>query len=228
MGSRMPSCRNPSAKDELKFITSIRIASSASAPSYPSHRGRFHGRSPVNARRREESILAAHSPSCGHCFLHSAGRSPEKWQCLPGNRPSLNSSRWTCPVFVLASSAQRPETTVHRLALFSFGSSGSIAPSPCRLPGRLSRPIGSCRVPSSLGARTIPGAAARRALHAAGSESSLLDFLLRHSPGLFRRSRGFSIRAALRMRRLVILIGANDLLHQIVAHHVLFSELHVG
>src|SRR5919109_556031 len=168
----MPSCKKATAKDPLKFIMSIRNAFAASARSGPSRRGRFHGHNPANARHHEESARAARSRDDGHCSWHSDARWPVKWQCLPGIRGWRNSSHSICAVIVAACSAQRTEKTARRLALFSFGSFGSVAPSLCRLSGKPSRRIGSSRVPSLLGARTIPEAAALRAPRAADSESS--------------------------------------------------------
>src|SRR5215831_20092375 len=169
----MPSCKNASTEVQLKFITSIRIASAASAQSHPFRRGRLHDRNPADARRREESARATPPAADGRCFLRSAVPSLEKWRCLQGIRVLRDLPRLTCAAIAQAFFAQPRERRARRSALFSFGSSGSTAPSFCRLPSRPSHPIGSSRAPSSLGARKIPEAAAPRAPHSAGSKSSL-------------------------------------------------------
>src|SRR5215470_17275205 len=79
----MPSCKSASANGQLKFITSIRIASAGSPRLHPSRRGRSHDRNPADARRREESAPAVRSQAGGRWFLRSAARWPVKWRCPP-------------------------------------------------------------------------------------------------------------------------------------------------
>src|SRR5215467_4910486 len=135
----MPSCKKASAKGQLRFIPSIRNACVASARFYPSRPGRFHGRNPANARRREESTHAVRSEERDPFFPHSVERLPGKWQHLPSIHRSLSLPHWICAVTVQVAFSHRPGTTERQLTLFSFESSGLIAPSPCRLSDRRSR-----------------------------------------------------------------------------------------
>src|SRR6266446_2002076 len=68
-----------------------------------------------------------------------------------------------------------------------------------------------------------------RVLSAGGLESSFLKFFALLCAGLADLSSGLSIpgiSAARRLRHIVFLIRSNYLLHQVVAHHIFFPELH--
>src|SRR5205807_10263194 len=77
------------------------------------------------------------------------------------------------------------------------------------------------------GATMTQAAAAPRARFAGGSGSSLQGFFGPFFPGIeacFRLAIGGAC-AALWLGAIILLIGADDLLHQVVTHHVFFTEL---
>src|SRR5258708_12388317 len=100
-----------------------------------------------------------------------------------------------------------------------------------RSQGRLSGSLPPAPVHFSLGAETIRAGPAPGGPLAGGSKSSLLRFFYSFFAGLSRRRRRFAIRrvsAALRVIYIILFIGADDLLHQVVPHHVLLSKVHHG
>src|SRR6266478_367119 len=252
MGSLRPSRTALNTKSPLKFITPVRAVFAASAPPGPFHRDRFRGRSPADARRREESALEARSKNSGRVFSRNAVPSPARWRCRPG----------TCQVSPFLSraatvfAAPRRERKARRWVLFSCETFRSTGRSPRRLPSRRSRLRSGNPLHLLRGAETIRVGAAPSALLAGGyrwpgdrarprprrnrplsrllrGRASRCSFLLRlfalFFPGISRWSSRFAVRGvspALRMDYIILFISADDLLHQVVPHHVLLSEVH--
>src|SRR5215472_9055006 len=226
MGSVRATSTTLSAYIQLRYIRSTRSVCATSARFYPSRRDRFHGRSRANVRHRAESAREAHSKVDVPAFSHNAGPLPAKWRCLPKTHACRNWSPACDAVSEPVPASQHLETRARRSVLFSGESPGSTAPLPRRSPSKRSHRMVSGRVPPALGARTIPEGRAPRAPRVADLESSLLNFLFGLFPRLSCRGR-FPVGAAtLRMGRFVVFVGANDLLHQVVPHHVSLSELH--
>src|SRR5205814_6824318 len=139
------------------------------------------------------------------------------------------------------------ETTARRWDPFFYETSHSFARSLRRSPGKPSDPLcpdlvrispcaGILRVdaaprgPLAAGCRSFRDRALSRPLggHPERS-SSLLDFFFSFFPGFSRRRSRFAIggiSAALRLSYIILFIGANDLLHQVVPHHVLLAKLY--
>src|SRR5260370_14532500 len=109
-----------------------------------------------------------------------------------------------------------------------FHSSGR---SPRRSQGKSSAPPPPAPVHFSRGAETIRAVVAPGGPLAGGSESSVLRFFFPFFAGLSRRRHRFAIRgvsATLRVIYIILFIGADNLLHQVVPHHVLLSKVHHG
>src|SRR5713101_7194574 len=184
MGSVKAISTTLSAYSQLKFITPVRAVFAASAPSVPFRRDRFRGRSPADAKRREESALGVHSKAFAHFFSCSAAPSPERWQCRPNiRRPSPFASRAPAgPAFAAPPWGRKARRSAHS----SSGKSHSSAQSLHRSPGKPSGPIPQAPVRFSHGAETIRADAAPGALLVAGSESSLLNFFFSFFTGFSR------------------------------------------
>src|SRR5213082_439322 len=223
---------------------SVRAVSAACAQPGPSRRDRFHDRSPAGAGRRGESALEVHSKTFARISSRNASPSPAKSQCRPSSRQLLRSASRAAGGQVFAVS--RWETKARRWDPSSYDTSHSSARSLCRSPGKPPDPLRPDPVRVSPCAGILRVDAAPRGLVACcrsfrdralsrplgghpERSSSLLDFFFSLFPGLSCRRSRFAIRgisAALRLSYIILFIGANDLLHQVVPHHVLLAELH--
>src|SRR2546427_9914989 len=107
----------------------------------------------------------------------------------------------------------------------------SIGRSPRRSQAKSSGPLPLAPVHFSRGAGTIRVGTAPGGPLAGGSESSVLRFFFPLFAGFSRRRHRFAIRgvsAALRVIYIILFIGADNLLHLVVPHHVFLSKLHHG
>src|SRR5436309_6404830 len=224
---------------------SVRAVFAACAQPGPSRRDPFRDRSPAGARRRGGSALEVHSTTFAHISSRNASPSPVKSQCRPSSRQLLRSASRAPGEQAFAVS--RWETKARRWDPSSYDTSHSSARSLCRSPGKPSDPLcpdlirvspcaGTLRVDAALHGllvaccRSFRDRALSRPLggHPERS-SSLLDFFFSFFPGFSRRRSRFAIggiSAALRLSYIILFIGANDLLHQVVPHHVLLAKLY--
>src|SRR5207302_6880548 len=224
---------------------SVRAVSAACAQPGPSRHDRFHDRSPAGAGRRGESALEVHSKTFARISSRNASPSPVKWQCRPSSRQLLRSASRAPGGQAFAVS--RWETKARRWDPFFYETSHSFARSLRRSPGKPSDPLcpdlvrvspcaGILRVDAALRGllvaccRSFRDRALSRPLggHPERS-SSLLAFFSSFFPGLSRRRSRFAIRgisAALRLSYIILFIGAYDLLHHVVPHHVLLAKLY--
>src|SRR5690349_10828097 len=224
---------------------SVRAVFAACAQPGPFRRGRFRDHSPAGAGRRGGSALEVRSKTFARISSRNAAPSPVKSQCRPSLHPPLWSASRAAGEQV---SAALPWETTARLwdpssSETSHSSARSLRRSPgepsdplCPIPARFSPCAGILRVDAALrgplaaGCRSFRDRARSRPLggHPERS-SSLLDFFFAFFPGLSRRRSRFaigSVYAALRLSYIILFIGTDDLLHQVVPHHVLLAELH--
>src|SRR5438552_1366933 len=223
---------------------SVRAVFAACAQPGPSRRDPFRDRSPAGARPRGESALEVHSKTFARISSRNASPSPAKSQCRPSSRQLLRSASRAAGGQVFAGS--RWETKARRWDPSSYDTSHSSVRSLCRSPGKPPDPLRPDPVRVSPYAGILRVDAAPRGPLAAGCRSfrdrapsplgghperssSLLDFFSSFFPGLSRRRSRFAvcgISAALRLSYIILFIGANDLLHQVVPHHVLLAKLY--
>src|SRR6266446_4945948 len=205
----------------------VRAVFAAFAQRDPFRRDPFRDRSPAGAGRHGESALEVHLKASAHFPWHSAAPSRAKWQCRRGiGRPSPALSR---AAIVLVFAAPLREKRARRWDPSSCETFHSCVRSLRRSPGKRSRPLRPAPVRVLPGAGIVRVDAAPRGPLSAGSESSLLDFFFSFFPGLSRRRSRFAVRgvsAALRLSYIILFVGADNLLHQVVPHHVLLAELH--